>query len=128
MVRFPRKCEGRAASGLGGVDFAGSPLIFPGRDGAPVSNQAFSARIKIACERARVPVISAHPLRHTAATLLLNERGADLRDVQTLLGRESPGNNRSLHSRRFRTTSLIGRKPPPGLVAFFSHEQGSTKG
>jgi hypothetical protein len=25
----------------GGVDFAGSPLIFPGRDGAPVSNQAF---------------------------------------------------------------------------------------
>jgi site-specific recombinase XerD len=33
-----------------------------------------------------VPVISAHPLRHTAATLLLNERGANLRDVQALLG------------------------------------------
>jgi integrase len=29
---------------------------------------------------ARVPVISAHPLRHTAATLLLNERGANLRE------------------------------------------------
>jgi integrase len=41
----------------GGVDFAGSPLIFPGRDGAPVSNQTFNARIKLACERARVPVI-----------------------------------------------------------------------
>jgi integrase len=27
-----------------------------------------------------VPVISAHPLRHTAATLLLNERGANLRE------------------------------------------------
>jgi integrase len=44
----------------GGVDFAGSPLIFPGRDGAPFSNQAFNARIKLACKRARVPVISAH--------------------------------------------------------------------
>jgi Phage integrase family len=61
----------------------------PGRDGAPFSNQAFNARIKLACERARVPVISAHPLRHTAATLLLNKRGANLRDVQTLLGHKS---------------------------------------
>jgi site-specific recombinase XerD len=73
----------------GGVNFAGSPLIFPGRDGAPFSNQAFNARIKLACERARVPVISAHPLRHTAATLLLNDRGAKLRDVQTLFGQKS---------------------------------------
>ena len=45
-------------------------------------NKAFNARLKLACERARVPVISAYPLRHTAATLLLNERGANLRDVQ----------------------------------------------
>jgi site-specific recombinase XerD len=73
----------------GGVDFAESPLVFPGRNGAPFSNQAFNARIKLACERARVPVISAHPLRHTAATLLLNERGANLRDVQTLSGHKS---------------------------------------
>jgi Phage integrase family len=36
-----------------------------------------------------VPVISAHPLRHTAAMLLLNERGANLRDVQALLGHKS---------------------------------------
>jgi hypothetical protein len=50
MVRLPGKCEGRAASGWG-VDFAGSPLIFPGRDGAPFSNQAFNARIKLGCAR-----------------------------------------------------------------------------
>ena len=73
----------------GGVNFAGSALVFPGRDGAPFSNKAFNARIKLACQRARVPVISAHPLRHTAATLLLNERGANLRDVQALLGHKS---------------------------------------
>ena len=58
----------------GGVNFAGSALVFPGRNGAPFSNTAFNARIKLACQRARVPVISAHPLPHTAATLLLNER------------------------------------------------------
>jgi len=82
----------------GGVDFAGSPLIFPGRNGAPFSNQAFNARVKLACERARVPVISAHPLRHTAATLLLNERGANLRDVQTLLGHKSLTTRRAIHT------------------------------
>jgi len=52
------------------------------------SNQAFNDRIKLACQRARVPDISAHPLRHTA-TLLLNERGANLRDVQALLRHKS---------------------------------------
>ena len=55
----------------GGIDFAGSALVFPGRDGAPFSNKAFNARLKLACERARVPVISAHPLRHTASSTLL---------------------------------------------------------
>jgi site-specific recombinase XerD len=93
----------------GGVDFAGSPLVFPGRDGAPFSNQAFNARIKLACERARVPVISAHPLRHTAATLLLNERGANLRDVQTLLGHKSLATTaRYTHVDSQRLRSLVG--------------------
>jgi integrase/recombinase XerC len=93
----------------GGVDFAGSPLVFPGRDGAPCSNQAFNARIKLACERARVPVISAHPLRHTAATLLLNERGANLRDVQTLLGHKSLVTTaRYTHVNSERLRSLVG--------------------
>jgi site-specific recombinase XerD len=93
----------------GGVDFAGSPLIFPGRDGAPFTNQAFNARIKLACQRAQVPVISAHPLRHTAATLLLNERGANLRDVQTLLGHKSLATTaRYTHLDSERLRSLVG--------------------
>jgi len=79
VVRVFGKREGRAAAGWG-IDFVGSQLIFPGRDGAPFSNQVFNARVKLTCQRARVRVISAHPLRHTAATLLLNERGANLRD------------------------------------------------
>ena len=93
----------------GGVDFAGSPLIFPGRDGAPFSNQAFNARIKLACVRVRVPVISAHPLRHTAATLLLNERGANLCDLQTLLGHKSLATTaRYTHVDSERLRSLVG--------------------
>ena len=92
----------------GGVDFAGSPLVFPGRDGGPFSNQAFNARIKAACERAGVPVISAHPLRHTAATLLLNERGANLRDVQALLGHKSLATTaRYTHVDRERLRSVV---------------------
>jgi site-specific recombinase XerD len=82
----------------GGIDFAGSTLVFPGRDGAPFSNKAFNARLNPAYDRARVPLISAHPLRHTAATLLLNERGANLRDVQALLGQEYCDNG-ALHPR-----------------------------
>jgi len=94
----------------GGVDFAGSPLVFPGRDGGPFSNQAFNARIKLACQRAGVPVISAHPLRHTAATLLLNERGAHLRDVQALLGHKSLATTaRYTHVDQERLRSVVGK-------------------
>ena len=42
MVRFPGKHQGRAAADWG-IAFAGSTLVFPGRDGAPFSNQAFAA-------------------------------------------------------------------------------------
>src|SRR4029077_19643643 len=97
-----------------GLREIGARLSWP--EGAPFSNQAFNARIKLACERARVPVISAHPLRHTAATLLLNERGADLRDVQALLGHKSIATTaRYTHidSERLRAPG----KPPVGFVA-----------
>ena len=94
-----------------GVDFAGSQLVFPGRDGAPFSNQAFNARIKLACKRARVPVISAHPLRHTAAKLLLNERGANLGEVQALLGHKSPATMaRYTHVDSERLRTLVGNR------------------
>src|SRR4029077_4486710 len=79
MVRFPGKRRVRLRRG-GGVNFAGSRSSFL-TETAPCSNKAFNARFRLACERARVPVISAHP---TAATLLLNERGTFCHDVSPL--------------------------------------------
>lgn len=73
----------------GAVDFAGSGLVFPGRDGRPISNQTFNRRLAAACRTAGVPVITAHGLRHSAANLLLNERGRNIRELQELLGHRS---------------------------------------
>ena len=113
----------------GGIDFAGSTLVFPGRDGAPFSNKAFNARLKLACERARVPVISAHPLRHTAATLLLNERGANLRDVQALLGHKSIATTaRYTHVDSQRLRAVVGNLRLHSYLSFVFHEPNASKG
>lgn len=69
----------------GGMEFAASTLLFPGRDGGYYSNQAFNRRLKAACIAVNAPVISAHGLRHSAATLLLNERDRNLKEIQELL-------------------------------------------
>lgn len=69
----------------GGMEFAGSGLLFPGRDGGYYSNQAFNRRLAAACKAVGAPVISAHGLRHSAATLLLNERDRNLKEIQELL-------------------------------------------
>ena len=73
----------------GAVDFAGSELVFPGRDGGAISNQAFNRRLAAACRSAGVSIITAHGLRHSAANLLLNERGRNIRELQELLGHRS---------------------------------------
>ena len=73
----------------GGIEFAGSKLLFPGRNGAPFSNQAFNKRLSTACQSVGVAVITAHGLRHSAANLLLNERGRNIRELQELLGHSS---------------------------------------
>jgi integrase/recombinase XerC len=93
----------------GGVDFAGSPLIFPGRDGAPFSNRHSTPGSSSRASGLGWPVNSAHPLRHTAATLLLNERGANLRDAQTLLCHKSLATTaRYTHVDYERLRSLVG--------------------
>jgi hypothetical protein len=69
----------------GGIAFAGSEFVFAGYSGAPFSNRAFNLRLRAACRAIGVGEITAHGLRHSAATILLNEVGKDLREIQELL-------------------------------------------
>ena len=69
---------------------AGSPspasqFVFAGYSGAPFSNRAFNLRLRAACRALGVGEITAHGLRHSAATILLNHVGKDLREIQELL-------------------------------------------
>jgi hypothetical protein len=47
----------------------------------PRSNRAFNLRLRAACRVIGVGEITAHGLRHSAATILLNQVGKDLREI-----------------------------------------------
>jgi len=78
-------CKGRRILAPGGIAFAASQFLFAGYSGAPVSNRAFNLRLRAACRALGVGEITAHGLRHSAATILLNHVGKDLREIQELL-------------------------------------------
>ncbi len=67
----------------------GSPRLFLGMRGAPLTRQSAWLVIRAAAERAQIPgEVSPHTLRHSFATHLL-QGGADVRVVQELLGHAS---------------------------------------
>jgi site-specific recombinase XerD len=69
----------------GGIAFAASQFVFAGYSGEPFSNRAFNLRLRAACRALGVGEITAHGLRHSAATILLNHVGKDVREIQELL-------------------------------------------
>src|SRR5258705_987718 len=75
------KCKGRRIMAPGGINFAGSQFELAGYSGAPFSNRAFNLRLRAACRALRVGEITTHGLRHSAATILLNQVGKDLREI-----------------------------------------------
>jgi site-specific recombinase XerD len=77
--------KGRRILAPGGIAFAGSQFVFAGYSGAPFSNRAFNLRLRAACRALGVGEITAHGLCHSAATILLNHVGKDLREIQELL-------------------------------------------
>jgi len=60
-------------------------LVFPRRDGEPMRTEHSIDGLYRACDRAGVPRVGWHALRHTIATLL-SQRGVPLGNVQKLLG------------------------------------------
>ena len=69
-----------------GLRFCRSEYVFAGPGGEPYTNQAFNRNLGRACKDLRLPtVLSAHGLRHSAATILLNDQGKNLREVQEAL-------------------------------------------
>jgi integrase len=77
--------KGRRILAPGGIAFAGSQFVFAGYSGEPFSNRAFNLRLRGACMALGAGEITAHGLRHSAATILLNQVGKDLREIQELL-------------------------------------------
>src|SRR6476660_10552822 len=71
--------KGRRIMAPGGIAFAASQFVFAGYSGAPFSNRAFNLRLQAACRALGVGEITAHRLRHSAATILLNQVGKDFR-------------------------------------------------
>lgn len=78
-----------------GLKFCRSEYVFAGPGGGAYTNQSFNAHLGRACNDLRLPtVLTAHGLRHSAATILLNDQGKNLREVQ-----------KALRHRDIRTTS-----------------------
>jgi integrase len=68
----------------GGIAFAASQFVFAGYSGAPFCNRAFNLRLRAAC----VALGGRSPRMGCATppvTILLNQVGRDLREIQELL-------------------------------------------
>ena len=117
----------------GGIAFAGSQFVFAGYSGAPFSNRAFNLRLRAACRALGVGEITAHGLRHSAATILLNHVGKDLAGNPGAPPPQEYPHHRALHPRRLRTDAADRGGAQPGFgvkatgVAISSRAGASTK-
>lgn len=63
-------------------------VVFVSRTGKPVDNSSYNAALRKICDKAGIPHISMHTLRHTFATRCI-EAGMQPKTLQTVLGHSS---------------------------------------
>lgn len=72
-------------------------LVFPSKTGGPLDPRAFTKRYEYLAEKAEIPKVSFHALRHTVAVLLL-QAGEKVKNVQDLLGHEKYGTTMDIYA------------------------------
>ena len=66
------------------------PYIFPSSNGGPISPDSVNNMLKRVLERAGIPKVRFHDLRHTFATIAL-QNGVDIKTLSSMLGHYSAG-------------------------------------
>lgn len=84
--------EGRA----GGIAWTDSGHVFVREDGLPFHPESISQRFERLCRRLGVPPIRLHDLRHTAASLML-EDGTPVKVAAEMLGHANPNITQSIY-------------------------------
>jgi integrase len=79
-----------------GGSWADTGHLFVREDGRPLSPESISQKFERLCKRTGVPVIRLHDLRHTAATLML-EDGTPVKVAAEMLGHSNPAITQSIY-------------------------------
>jgi integrase len=103
-------------------------IVFLNEWGRRYDQKSVNAELSKACAAAKIPVISAHKLRHTAATLALMETG-DMHGVQKMLGHQQIALTTNLYghanAERLRPiTDALGKAVKPTDAAPDAPDQG----
>jgi integrase len=81
------------AAGAGWRDHG---LVFATRRGTPIEPRNLNRHLDLACERAGVPRIRFHDLRHSCASLLYDQ-GVPIENIQDVLGHSSPSVTKTIY-------------------------------
>lgn len=84
------KKKKRGADNLKKKEWVDNDLIFPSIYGTPLEPHSLLKQFYKILEKAGLPKMRFHDLRHTSITLLLNELGVPLKAAQTRAGHASP--------------------------------------